>query len=151
MKKLIIAILGLLILGGGGYGAYMYLNKPKLDEQVAEIPQTHNEKSSDIFVELEPVYVPIIDQQGLQKMVSLVVAIEVRNANEAERARSIRPKIINAILQDMYGVFSRENKRGSNYIKTSLIRKRLTKVSKKILGDKNVLGVKIQAVTQRRV
>lgn len=153
MKKIIIAVIGLLVLGGGGFGAYMFLNKPAEKVEVAEVEveEEVHKKSSKVYVELEPIFVPVINHRGVSRMVSMVVALEVKNANEASRARSLSPKLKSYILKDMYGVFDHEAKSGNVHIKTSLLKKRLMKVSSRILGPENVLGVKIQAVTQRKV
>ena len=99
MKKIIILLVVLLVLGGGGAGGYFYFMKPAEAahpesedgkvEKKAEKKEKHDDAHVE-FVELDPLILPIIDENGVNQTVSLVVAIEVSAPESAGKVNAWR-------------------------------------------------------------
>lgn len=155
MKSLVFAAMALIILGGCGAGAYYYFGKP------AEASVSHNESVSDLrdahkddhenlqFVELDPLFLPVVDDSGASQMISLIIAIEVSDSKYAEEIEKIAPRLKDAFIQDLYGAMNSGNVLKDGIIQVPAIKGRLSKVSNRILGSQNHHEVLIQVIQQR--
>lgn len=160
MKKIIIGVLGVLLLGGGAGGGYMYLKKPAeaslTDEAKAEEKKHAKKKKGhedhSEFVQLDPLILPIVNKDGLSQVVSIVVALEVKDKHDAEFVNKMQPKIKDAFIQEMYGVI--HNPKGlheGQVVRVEILKKRLGKIGHKVLGDDVVQDVLLQVVQQRPI
>ena len=163
MRILIFGLLALLVLGGGGAGAYFYFMKsaeasidPDAVEEHAEAEKGRSKKddhgggySAAEFVELDPLILPIVDQNGVSQVVSLVIALEVPNSAAAAKVEHMEPKLKDAFIQDMYGVLNRHAALKGGVIQVSVIKKRLNRISTDIMGEEIIHDVLLQVVQQR--
>lgn len=162
MRLAIIAIVALLVIGGGGFGAYIYFAKPaeaavteaggevKKGEEHAKKGEEggHGEGGATEYVKFEPLILPIVDNEGLTQVVSLVVAIEVSSAEDKTTVTNLMPRLTDAFIQDMYGVLNGEAMKGG-IIQVGFLKDRLNKVSAKVLGGEIKSNVLLQVVQQR--
>tara|TARA_B100001989_G_scaffold246915_2_gene218426 strand:+ start:1181 stop:1588 length:408 start_codon:yes stop_codon:yes gene_type:complete len=109
------------------------------------------ESSGAEFVKLDPLILPIIDTNGVQQIVSLVVAIEVSGVNNAEKVKTMSPKLTDAYIQDMYGVLNEQVALKGGVIQVSVIKERLMHVTEDIMGEDIVSDVLLQVVQQRPI
>lgn len=162
MKKILIGLVGILVLGGGAGAGFMFLKKPaeaSVSEEAGEKAEKHAKKKKGKgkeehteFVKLDPLILPIVDKSGLSQVVSVVVALEVGSKYDAELVKQMQPKIKDAFIQEMYGVI--HNPAGlhdGNVVKVGILKKRLGKVGRKVLGDEVVQDVLLQVVQQRPI
>ncbi|MAH06131.1 MAG: flagellar basal body-associated FliL family protein [Pseudomonadota bacterium] len=159
MKKVLIGVVGILLLGGGAGGGYLFLKKPaeaSLTEEGAAKEAKHAKKKKGHgdeaieFVQLDPLILPIVDRNGLSQVVSIVVALEVDSKEDAEKVKMLQPKIKDAFISEMYGVI--HNPAGlqeGNIVKVRILKERLGKIGRKVLGDDVVNDVLLQVVQQR--
>jgi len=162
MKLVLIAGLAVLLLGGGAGGAYFFLNKPAeastapLSEAAAaeaEAAKAAHEAPmpAPVFVELHPLVVPIVDENGVSQTVSMVVSVEVADDATAERVRILQPRLQDAFIQDMYGTLSRKAVMKGGVIEVAKIKARLNRITQSVMGEDVVKDVLLQVVNQRRV
>lgn len=164
MKKIMIMLVALLLIGGGGAGAYFYFMKPaeaaqtegdhdaKAEKKSAKKEKHKGDKEHVEFVELDPLILPIIDENGVVQTVSLVIAIEVSAPENAGKVNTLAPRLKDAYIQEMYGVLNKQaalNKDG--IIQVNMLKERLNKISVKVLGEDVVDDVLLQVVQQRPV
>jgi flagellar basal body-associated protein FliL len=100
------------------------------------------------FVELNPLVIPVINDYGVTQMVSLVVAVEVDSQEKADKVAKYSPRLTDAYLSDLYGAFSR-NAPENGMIPIGYLKKRLGKMSDKILGEDVVADVLLQVLQAR--
>ncbi len=163
MRLVIIAVVALLVLGGGGAAAYFMFLQPA-EASVGEEADDghgkeakkgkddgHGEGHGTEFVELDPLILPIVDNEGVNQVVSLVIALEVSNAEDAANVKHMAPKLKDAYIQDMYGVLNRHAALKGGVIQVSTIKKRLNKISAEIMGEDVVQDVLLQVVQQRPI
>jgi flagellar protein FliL len=165
MRIAIIAVIALLVLGGGGVGAYFYFSQPaqaSAGEEVGKNDKDHKKEAKKggggghgsgeggvEFVKLDPLILPIVNNDGLTQVVSLVVAIEVADAADKETVQKLVPRITDAFIQDMYGVLSTQGMKGG-VIQVAFIKERLNKITARVLGDEiHINDVLLQVVQQR--
>ena len=104
---------------------------------------------SVLFVELQPLILPVIDQYGGTQTVSLVVAVEVDSQEKADKVTKFSPRLTDAYLSDLYGAFTHKAPE-DGVIPIAYLKKRLNAMSAKVLGDAVVSDVLVQVMQARR-
>lgn len=159
MKKIIILLVAVLLLGGGGAGAYFYLFANKAEAAVPEGEEHEKAAAAEgehgapafQFVEMDPLILPIVDNEGVSQVVSLVIALEVADQATADEVKAMTPKLKDAFIQDMYGVLNKQAALKGGVIQVSQIKQRLNMISNKVLGEEKVHDVLLQVVQQRPI
>jgi len=161
MRMILIAVVALLVLGGGGAGAYFYFSQTaeasageEAHEEVAKKEEHHGDghgHGAFEFVELDPLILPIVDENGVSQVVSVVVALEVADSAAASSVEKMSPRLKDAFIQDMYGVLNRHASLKGGVIQVNLLKKRLNKISARVMGDDVVQDVLLQVVQQRPI
>lgn len=151
------ALMALGLLGGAAGGAYLFFNSP-VEAATAQAKEVEKgtakegeEAAGPSFVELEPLVLPVIDHNGVSQVISLVVALEVKDAASVQRVESLSPRLKDAYIQDMYGVLSQKAVMEGGLVQVGALKARLNKVSAKVLGDDVVKEVLLQVVQQRPI
>lgn len=166
MKKVLIIVIALLVLGGGGGGAYYFLVMQPAQASAPEGEEGHDtaktedhEESGDDghggkgteFVELDPLILPIVDNSGVNQVVSLVVAIEVPGPAAKDKVKLMSPKLKDAYIQDMYGMLNEHAAIKGGVVQVAIIKERLNEITQNIMGEDTVKDVLLQVVQQRPI
>ncbi len=160
MKMVILAIAGVLVLGGAGAGGYFFFMKPAQASvgETEEHKETKEAKKGDghgdakiAYVELEALILPIIDQKGVTQTVSMVVTIEVADPAAVAKVTEMGPRLKDAYIQEMYGALNKNDALVGGVVQVGPIKERLTAISHKVMGDGVVQDVLLQAVQQRNM
>ncbi|NBX65818.1 MAG: flagellar basal body-associated FliL family protein [Proteobacteria bacterium] len=152
LKKVLIPVLALILLLSGGVGAYFFMG----GESVASTGETakveekaEGEEGGKIaYVPMQPIILPIIDQDGISQTVSLVVSLEVRDAAKVAEVEQNLPVLADAFLSDMYGTLSKKSSMEGGVIKVSQLKARLVEITKRVMGEGAVNGVLLQVLQQ---
>ncbi len=165
MRMIIIAVAAVLLLGGGGAGAYFYFMNPA-EASVGEDEgvDSHGEeekhaekgdhgKGSGVaeFVELDPLILPIVDNNGVSQVVSIVIALEVPDAHAKDVVKQMTPRLKDAFIQDMYGVLNEHAALKGGVLQVRMLKERLNEISNNVAGDEMVNDVLLQVVQQRPI
>src|SRR5262245_28108303 len=104
MKRVLIALLAIAILGGGGGAIWYY--KPALAsiggeggehaKAAKKAEHGEGEKEEPKYVHVDPLTLPIIDDRGVSSNVSIVIEIEVKNTSDVEPVRKQLPRLVDA-------------------------------------------------------
>jgi flagellar FliL protein len=166
MKLAVMALVAVLLLGGGAAGAYFYFDKPaeaaggpvdeaKKAEHDAKVAKAKEEggKGAPVaqFVKLDVLILPIIDETGVTQTITMAVSLEVPDEMTAKEVEHLSPRLKDAFIQDMYGTLSRKNAMKQGVLQVNMIKERLNKVSTKVLGQDKVKDVLLQVVQQRPI
>lgn len=166
MRKIIIIVVALLLLGGGGAGAYFYFQKPAEAASGDAATATADSHGKDEkkhaakggghgagmkYVELDPLILPIVDNNGLSQSVSLVIALEVADDATAKQVEGMSPKLKDAYIQDMYGMLNEHAALKGGVIQITDIKNRLNKITHEVMGEDVVHEVLLQVVQQRPI
>lgn len=104
-----------------------------------------------VYVELHPLILPILDDNGISQTVSLVVSVEVVDQAAADKVKNLQPRLHDAFIQDMYGALNRRAVMNGGVIEVSKIKERLNRVSASVVGEGTIKDVLLQVVRQRGV
>ena len=156
MRILMIAIGALIVLGGGAFGAYFYFFNPA-EASLTEDLNADDEKESSYeplyyeYVQLDPLILPIVDENGVSQTVSMVIALEVDSSSTKSKIEAIEPRLKDAFIQDMYGVINKHAALKGGVLQVDILKKRLFRVSEKVVGEDKVNDVLLQVVQQRPI
>lgn len=103
------------------------------------------------YVRMDPLLLPIIDDDGVQQVVSMVVAIEVGGVSDADKIKLIKPRLADAYIQNMYGILNKHAALKGGVIQVKMIKDKLNAVTNKIVGDDIDTEVLLQVVQQRPI
>lgn len=159
MKKVFLPVLAILVIAAMAAGGYLYLTAPKgahaagagqAGEPVSQAGKQADSIKNPVYVELDPLVLPIIGNNGVSQLVSMSVLLEVSEKN-SEKVEALGPKLTDAFIEDMYGSLAQKAALKGGVIQVSIIKNRLRTVSDEILGQDIVGDVLLQAITQRRI
>jgi flagellar FliL protein len=160
MKFAVIGIVALALLGGGGYAAYSFLNKPAVaSAPMNETAQaTHDAKlalakeaeavAAARFVPMDVLVLPVIDDSGIVQNISLVISLEVADEITALEVTNLIPRLKDAYIQDMYGALNRKTIIHNGVLQVAPVKDR---ISTKVVGENKIKSVLLQVVQQKRV
>ncbi len=103
------------------------------------------------YVKLDPLLLPIIDDDGVQQVVSMVVAIEVDGIFNADKVKAMKPKLTDAYIQEMYGALNKHAAFKGGVIQVVMIKDKLNKITHEIMGKDIATEVLLQVVQQRPI
>lgn len=104
-----------------------------------------------IYLHLAPVTFPIIDDNGAQQIVSLLVDLRSKEREKAEKMQANMPRLKDAMLQALYSGMSDGTMRNSHMINIEKIKESIMDTVNRIFGEGHVTEVLIQAVSQRKL
>ncbi len=103
------------------------------------------------YYELSPLILPIISDTGVTQQVSLIVSLEMPFGKKKD-VEAYSPRLADAYLQDLYGALGAGHAMmKNNVIDVMEVKRRLTEVTHKVVGQDMVHGVLLQVLQQRRV
>lgn len=152
-----IAVVALLLLGGGGTGAYFYFKHPAeaATDATGKVKEAEKkdekEKTPSSFVQLDPLILPIIGKDGLTQTVSMVIVIETPTDETKKEVAYMAPRLKDAFIQDMYGALTKDTIMKDGVIQVGALKTRLHTIGVKVLGDEMVKDVLLQVVQQRPI
>ena len=91
----IVAVVGVLLLGGGGAGAWLLLGKKNADQPGAEAKVAP--KKMPVFVELDMFTVNLKDKED-ERFMQVKLVAEVKDAQAGEMLKTLMPSVRNEIL-----------------------------------------------------
>ncbi len=101
------------------------------------------------YVKISPLILPMIGDNGVEQIVSLVIVIEVSTRDVATEVISKSPRINDAFLTDLYGAIDRRERMRNGLLDVTYLKERLTKLVIEIMGPDKIKGVLVQGITQR--
>lgn len=101
------------------------------------------------YYTLQPFTVPIVRDGRIARHVSLLVTLETRGAANKDKILEARKRLRDSFLRDLHGVMAFRRKDGRPF-KTSVLKKRLMAVSKRVLGADIVRDILIEIALERR-
>jgi flagellar protein FliL len=141
-KGLIIAIVGVLVLGGGGFGAWKAFSGKKDDGKAAKEAE-HKEVLPPRYVNLDPPFVVNFEAEAAVRFLQVTIGVMTRDLHTEELLKQNDPRVRN----DMLMILS-----GQNYaaVSTTVGKEELRKkcldairiIAKEMGGD----GTKIEAL-----
>lgn len=160
MRVLLLGFIAILLLAAGAAGSYFYFQQTaeasigdtaehRHAGEAAPVKDKHDQGKDHKFVELDPLILPIVDNNGVNQIVSLVVVIEVPDEKALKSVQHLSPRLKDAFIQDMYGVLNKHAALRGGVVQVGMLKERLNRISDEVLGPDLVENVLLQVVQQR--
>ena len=102
------------------------------------------------YYTLQPFIVPIVRDGRIAKHVSLLITLETRGLTNKDKILEARKRLQHSFFRDLHAVMSIRRKDGRSF-KTSVLKKRLMVVSKRVLGEDIIRDILIKVAFERRL
>ncbi len=99
------------------------------------------------YVAIAPIIVTVFSKRGVAGRISAALTLQMVDEAQAQVAAASHTKLRNALIQELHRLSEFEVRRGREY-SVSQIKRRLTAVTRKMLGDEAVNDVLVQALTR---
>lgn len=152
VKALIVLVLGILMLGGAGFGGWtLYTKYLALPPEGAEPKKVEPPpKPPTGFVRLPPLVVPAIGANRVEQFVTVVVTIEVL-LEKQPMAQANQTRLSDAFLTALYGGVADKSVMNGSLVNIPAVKEKLIEAGTKVLGPGVVQDVLVQAITQRNL
>ena len=146
MKKLLL-IFGLLImLGGGTVSSLKFLSLgPFKGDEVVEEKEEEQVDDTTLFVDMEPLAIPIFQGNRVAATVQIQVKLETNGKDNVEKIKQFMPVITDAFVRDLHSFMPRLLK-AKERIDVLIIKQRLQFISDKVAGKGLIKNVLVQSV-----
>ena len=168
MKKMILIAGLLVLLLGGGAGAYFFFLMPdpvaseEMDdeEKVKKIHKAEADKDTKeyidakpekIFLELHQIVLPIIDDKGVKKAVTMKVTLEVNDYFKLAELAKIKPKLTSVFLRDAHSLLHHPHFMSRDEIPVAFFEQRLQKTLNATMDAPIIDNVVLKMVNQRPI
>jgi len=102
-----------------------------------------------VYVHLAPMIMPIISDEGVEQIVTFQIDIEVADFDQAEHIETIMPRVVDALMQALYGGLGQGSLRQGKLVNVAKIKTKAFNALTTLLGPNEVRDVLIQGVAQR--
>jgi flagellar FliL protein len=159
MKILVFVFAAILLIGAGAGGSYFFLHNPA-NASVPEHPDAKDMPKKEAageahmnheFVQLDPLILPVVDQNGVDQVVSMIVVIEVTDPEKKGMVTKLEPRLKDAYIQGLYGMLNKHVALQNGVLQVGMVKGRLAAISEKVLGDGVVADVLLDVVQQRPI
>lgn len=146
MPRILIFLAVLLFVAGGGTAAWWFGlqggSMPFAKEAQAATPSQTSE-----FVELKPLTFPIVRDGQVNRLMTLVISVEVKGEEARIELHRKAPALRDAMLSELHGLYAHRFMEERNDGLT-LVKLRLLKAGRRVMED--LQGVYVQAVQGQR-
>ncbi len=142
-KLLVLAIVALFAASAPAYA------KEEAKGGEGEGKEAASSSDTSFYIRLDPMVLPVINDKGLQEVVSLLVALEVKDQRNVEKVNGMQPKLKDAYVRALYGRLDKTAYRNGKFLDVDKVKAQLAMVTESVLGKGLVLNVLIQGVNQR--
>jgi flagellar FliL protein len=143
LKKLIIMVVGLMILGGGAVSVMKWMKLGPFEEVAVEGQEEQMVRDDDtLFVDMEPLVIPVYQGDKVAATVQIQVKLETIGSENKAKLQHIMPKISDLFIRDLHTLIPHLLKQ-EEQIDVLIIKQRLKLISDKLIGPdliQNVLG-----------
>ena len=146
MKKLILIFAILVMLSGGTIGSLKWLELgPFQTKGTAKKVALKVEKDTTIFIDMEPLGIPIFRGNKVAATIQIQVKLETNGEDNAEKIKHIMPVLTDAYVRDLHSFLPRLL-RSEERIDVLIIKQRLQFIGNKVAGKGLIDNVLVQSV-----
>lgn len=144
MKKLMIIVIVLVILGAGTVSALQWMKIGPFAEKDSNKAEPEVVVEPPVFIDMEALSIPIFQGDKVITTIQIQLKLEVVKEHQSEVNR-ILPRIHDTFLKDLYAYLPRLLKQGPR-INLALLKSHLMQAVKKSSLDKMITNVLIQSI-----
>lgn len=149
MKKLILLLVAVLVLGGAGVGGwYVLLGPGHASGEAGSAPAA---PADPFYVEFNPLTLPVVGRQRIEQLITLKLTLEVADKTTADRVIAWAPRLNDAFMTALYGRLETVAMLPNGTIDVEVIKQRVLAASAALMGEGVVRDCLVQSVSQRNL
>lgn len=156
MKKIFLPLLVFFLFSGASLAVapHAVASEKKASQEKGEEKEpetiTGGRFSGDpIYVHIKPMVLPVINEDGIQQLVSLILAIHVKDQKTAERLQRNMPRVIDALYRNLYGALGEGTLTDGKMANIRKIKSKSVQAMSELVDKENIVDVLVQAISQR--
>jgi hypothetical protein len=102
-----------------------------------------------IYVHIAPMVLPIINNDGVEQIVSLIISVHVKDLDTANALHKNMPRVTDSLLRHLYGGLDEGSLRKGKLVNVSKIKKKALEALSEIVSPESLLDVLVEGVAQR--
>lgn len=102
-----------------------------------------------IYVHMQPMIVPVINENGAEQVVTLMIDFQVKDFDAADTIHSNMPKVQDAVFRALYGGLGKGSLKNGHLVNIPKIKEKLLVAVRDALNKDLINEVLIQGVAQR--
>lgn len=150
VKALIVLVLGVLLLGGAGFGGWFVYDKYFVVHEGEPKKEEPPPKPPTAFVRIPPLVVPMIGPSRVEQFVTVVATVEVVLEHQP-MVQANQPRLVDALLSALYAGIADKTVVKNGLVSIPAVKEKFIEAARKVVGQAVVQDVLIQAVTQRNL
>ncbi len=152
-RILIFVVAGFIVLAGGAITIMQQLElgpfAPKVSTESAQPKAATTRNDPPRFVTMEPVIIPIIQNDRVAATVQIEIQLETTQSRESQLTKQM-PRLADAFGTDLR-TFVPRHLRDNRQVDTEVLKKRLSIIGERAIGKGLIDAVLIQNVLERKV
>ncbi|MCW9035375.1 MAG: hypothetical protein OQK35_02355 [Alphaproteobacteria bacterium] len=144
MKKLMIILIVLVMLGAGTVGVLQQLKIGPFADPEGTAEEEVVDDEPPVFIDMEALSIPVFQGDKVITTIQIMLKLEVVKEQQAEVNR-ILPRIHDTFLKDLYAFIPRALKKGDR-LNLVLLKIHLMQVVKRMKNDDKITNVLIQSI-----
>ncbi|MDD4615546.1 MAG: hypothetical protein PHW76_00265 [Alphaproteobacteria bacterium] len=120
-------------------------NEKKEDEEVSG----GRFEGDPIYVHIKPLILPVINDDGVEQIVSLVLDVHVKDTETADLLRKDMPRVVDALLRHLYGSLDTGALSKGKLVNIGKLKKNAILAISEIVPRHQIVDVLVQGVSQR--
>lgn len=145
MKKLLIAIVGLMLLGGGAVSVLKWMKLGPFEDVISDSGIQIVRDEDTIFVDMEPLVIPIFRGDRVAATIQIQVKLETIGEENKAKLQHVLPRISNLFITDLHTFLPRMLKKVER-LDVLIIKQRLKLISDLLVGPELIQNVLVQSV-----
>ena len=102
-----------------------------------------------VYVRLAPIVLPVISSSNVEQLVTIQIAIEVKDFDAGDTLHTNMPKVMDALNRALYGGLEDGTARKGPMVNVDKVKAKATTALQNLMGSDNIKDVLIVNVSQR--
>lgn len=145
MKKLLIVLVGVMLLAGGAATVLKWMKLGPFEEVAAEAGDEMVRDENTLFVDMEPLVIPIFRGNKVAATIQIQVKLETIGEENKAKLQHVMPRISNLFVTDLHSFLPRMLKKLER-VDVLVIKQRLKLISDLLIGPDLIQNVLVQSV-----
>ena len=102
-----------------------------------------------IYVHLAPLILPVINENGVEQIVTIILDIQVKDFDTAEKLHANMPRVMDSLMRNLYGGLGQGALRNGKLVNVGKVKSKAVAAVSEIVDQDKIQDVLVQGVSQR--
>ena len=102
-----------------------------------------------IYVHVQPMVLPVINENGVEQLVTIILDIQVKDFDAADDLHSNMPRVMDALMRALYGGLGQGTLRNGKLVDVAKIKSKAIAAVGEVISVDKISDVLVQSVLQR--